>query len=67
MTTTKYLETGETGTAWYVLNGTDNGTDIEFSDSVFGVTAEGTIVDCDNHPLTDGDYKTIAVRNSLGE
>ena len=54
------------GRRWVELNGTDYGTDYEFENSVYGVTDNNEILDCDGSALTEGDFETIAVRNALG-
>ena len=51
---------------WVELTGTDFGTKYEFNNDVYGITNDDVILDCDGSGLTDGDYETIAVRNSLG-
>lgn len=57
----------ENETQWYSLCGIDYGTGFEFdADSEYGVCPDGSIVDCENCPLTDGDYETIAVKNTIG-
>jgi len=63
--TTKLEKTDET--QWYSLTGTDYGTGCKFDNDIFGICDDGTIVDCENCPLTDGDWETIAVDNSITE
>ena len=59
----------ETTTYWFELSGKDYGTGYEFDSDVYGVVERGNdeqaIVDADNNPLTQGDYETIAVSNSV--
>lgn len=50
---------------WYELNGMDYGTGREFENDLYAVTKDGTILDSDGYPLTDGDGETIAVRNAI--
>lgn len=64
MAEAKFIE--DDGRDWYALTGTDYGTSWDFSDDVYGVHQDGTILDIDGFPLTDGDTETIAVRNTIG-
>jgi len=50
---------------WFALTGVDLGTGCTFDHSEYGRCADGTIVNAEGAPLTDGDWETIAVRNSL--
>lgn len=63
MATAKLIENGVR--RWYVINGQDYGTEREFEDEIYGITEDGTILDSDGYPLTDGDGETIAVRNAI--
>ena len=47
------------------MNGHDFGTDTEIDNEVFGITEDDRVLDCDGAPMTEGDYLTIAVRNTL--
>lgn len=53
------------GRKWYRLNGTDSGTDWEFKNKEYGVHKDGTILDCEGRPLTEGDLETIAVKSAI--
>ncbi len=64
--TVKEIEISENNVRWVELNGKDYGTKCEFTNEVYGVTDDDTIIDCDGIPLAEGDHNTIAVRNSLG-
>jgi len=55
----------EDGTQWYKLNGTDFGTGYEFDNDVYGITEDNVVVDCDNCPITEGDFQEIAIRNTI--
>ena len=51
---------------WYALSGTDFGTGYSFeNDAVYGLCADGTIVDRDSCPIAESDYRYFAVKNSL--
>ena len=50
---------------WFELNGLDMGTQSLFNNDTFGLTHDDRILDCDGCPMTEGDYQTIGVRNSL--
>lgn len=63
MTTVKIINKEEI--TWYVIDGTDTGTNYEFEDAIYGITDDGAVLDEDGGPLTDGDYQTIAVRNAI--
>jgi hypothetical protein len=52
------------GRQWFELNGTDYGTGIEFDHDVYGLNGD-TILNADGYPLTEGDWRTIAVRNTI--
>lgn len=62
MATSKIIEND--GREWFELNGTDYGTGCEFNNDLYAVDGD-TILDCDGHPLTEGDAETVAVRNVL--
>jgi len=59
-------ELNNDGRRWVELDGTDYGTNYEFDNTTYGITDDDVILDCDGAPLTEGDFETIAVRNSLG-
>ena len=63
-TESKILEKEENVT-WYLLNGTDTGTNYEFENATYGITDDGDVLDADGGKLTEGDYQTIAVRNAI--
>ena len=51
---------------WFRLNGEDTGTGYVFDNEVFGIFADGSLVDSDCCPLEcESDYRTIAVKNSI--
>jgi len=64
MATAKLIESD--GRDWYELSGTDFGTNYEFEGAIYGVTENDQILNVDGFPLTEGDFETIAVRNSIG-
>lgn len=53
------------GRQWFKLTGTDYDTGIEFDGDVYGLHEDGTILDADGCPLTEGDNLTIAVSSYL--
>lgn len=53
------------GIQWFELNGVDYGTNYEFNLDVYGLTEDDRILNCEGHPLTEGDVETIAVRNTI--
>ena len=59
----------EKTTYWFRLTGTDYGTKYEFDGDVYGIMenidGESVVVNSDNCALVDGDYQTVAVRNSI--
>jgi|GEM_PF-2004753 len=59
----------EQTTYWFSLDGTDYGTGYKFDSEVYGIVESGVensvIVDEDGNPLTEGDHRTIAVRNNV--
>ena len=62
MTTVEIINKEEI--TWYLLNGTDTGTNYEFENATYGITDDGYVLDADGGQLTEGDYQTIAVRNA---
>ncbi len=64
--TVKEIDNNEKNVRWIELNGTDHGTDYEFDNETYGITEDDRILNCDGCPITEGDYQTIAVRNSVG-
>lgn len=67
VTVTKTAERVEQGikSVWYKITGHDKGTGHDL-DGEYGVYEDGSIVDCDNMPMVEGDMETIAVNNALG-
>ena len=63
MTTVEIINKEEI--TWYLLNGTDTGTNYEFENVIYGITDDGDVLDEDGGKLTAGDYQTIAVRNAI--
>jgi len=61
----KRLKDDFDSTQWYELNGIDPMTGVEFNKSVYGITEDDTVLSVDGWPLTEGDYETIAVRNTI--
>ena len=57
-------KTENDGRQWYSISGRDGHHGWEL-DSNYGVTDDGTILDCDGYPLTPGDPETIAVINAI--
>jgi len=52
----------------FLLNGIDDGTDHRFENdtvSLIWTANQYVIVDLDGHPITEGDYEWIAIKNSL--
>lgn len=62
-----YTKLDNDGLQWYELNGVDYGTDWEFNGSIYGITKDGSILDEEGYPLTEGDFETIAVLNTINE
>lgn len=51
---------------WYEISGTDYGTSWEFDGTeTFALTSTDRVLDSEGYPLTEGDNKTIAVRNAI--
>lgn len=59
----------ETGSIeWYVINGTDFGTNCNFENETVGLNWKAnsyTIVDSENCPITEGDLNWTAIKNVL--
>ena len=53
------------GRQWFELDGTDYGTGFTFDHAIYGITDDDVILDADGCPLTEGDIRTIAIRNSI--
>ena len=58
----------ETTIYWFTLNGKDYGTEIRFSDSVYGLAdnnGDTTLLDCDGCPMVEGNGEYIAVYKAI--
>jgi len=55
---------GDDGRQWFRLDGRDIGTGYEFESSVYGIDADGTLLDEDGYPLHPG-TEQIAVESWL--
>jgi len=65
MNTESIIVVKEENVTWYLLDGTDTGTNYEFENVIYGITDDGDVLDEDGGKLTAGDYQTIAVRNAI--
>ena len=63
--TATHINSDSDGREWFELNGADYGTHREFNSDVYGITDDGSILNADGYPLTEGDFETISVRNTL--
>ncbi len=55
----------ENDVIWFSVDGEEYGTEIDFDNEIYGIHDDNTIVNEDNYPLTEGDRRTIAIRNLL--
>ena len=66
-TFTKIGHDEHTQVTWYNISGIDYRTDYNFGQDgeCFAVTKDNKILDIDGAPMTEGDFATLAVRNTL--